>query len=58
MANQQTGRKKGRKVGRSRVKCAAYRSSRRREINKARKIRKHIKNHPNDLIAVAALAAR
>jgi hypothetical protein len=55
MAKQKAGGKKGRKVGRNKVKCEAYRKSGRREINKARKIRKHTKFHPNDLAALAAL---
>jgi hypothetical protein len=57
MALVKASRKKGRKCGRSRVKCERYRKLRRREINKARKVRKHIKHNPNDLLAVAALAA-
>ena len=55
MAKPQAGRKKGRKIGRNKVKCEAYRKAGRRERNKARKIRKHLKFHPNDLAALATL---
>lgn len=40
--------KKGRKVGRKKALCAAWRSSQRREFNKARRIIRHLKHHPNN----------
>lgn len=40
--------KKGRKVGRNAVRCKAYRTSQRREFNKARRIIKVLRKHPNN----------
>ena len=40
--------KKHRKHGRNKVKCSNYRSKGRREANKAKKLKKHLKRHPND----------
>ena len=55
MAKRQSNRsKKGRKIGRNKVKCAAYRASGRRERNKARRLRRHLRSHPNDGVALAA----
>lgn len=39
------------KEGRNKDKCAIYKSSNKRMINKKRKMNKHFKEHPNDLIA-------
>lgn len=36
------------KIGRYKLKCAAYSSSQRRLKNKKRKLAKHIKHQPND----------
>lgn len=47
--------KKGRKLGRNEKWCQAYRTRGQREKNKARKLRRHLKRHPEDLQAVAAL---
>jgi ribosomal protein S15P/S13E len=56
MAKQERpGGKKGRKIGRDKEKCARYRIQGRREINKIRKVRKHIRRHPNDIYAEEAL---
>lgn len=57
-----TGQKKKRdksnknaKYGRNKSWCNAYRASCRREINKRRKVRRHIRRHPNDREAQKAL---
>ena len=47
--------KKGRKIGRTEVKCKFYRSRMTREKNKERKLKRHLEWQPNDLIAKAAL---
>lgn len=44
-----------RKIGRSKVKCARYLSRHQREKNKNRRIKKHLKFHPNDKAAEEAL---
>lgn len=46
---------KARKVGRNKIKCANYRARFRREKNKERKIKKHLKRHPADAVAGEAL---
>lgn len=55
MANQRigTGKNGSRKVGRSLVKCAAYKNRKQREVNKIRNITKHLKTHENDLRSFA-----
>lgn len=57
MANQRigTGKNGSRKVGRSRVKCAAYKTRRQREKNKIRTIARHLKTHENDLASFARM---
>ncbi|MFQ6011539.1 MAG: hypothetical protein ACE5KG_05150 [Nitrososphaerales archaeon] len=49
------GGKKGRKIGRSKEKCQRYRAAGTREKNKIRKVRKHVRRHPNDAVARRAL---
>ena len=51
------GKKRGnsRKYGRNKDKCKTYRDYDMREKNKARKIRRHLKKHSQDDIALAAL---
>ncbi len=46
---------KNRKYGRARVGCERYRREGRREKNKARKLKRHLKNQPGDRAATAAL---
>lgn len=41
--------------GSNKLKCKAYRDSRIREINKKRKITKHLKDHPADKNSLQAL---
>lgn len=48
--------KKGRKVGRNKTTALAYKSSQRREFNKARRIKRHLKHHPNNQTAWERLA--
>ena len=49
------GGKTNRKLGRNEVKCKRYRAENRREKNKIRKIRKHLKRHINDRLAKRSL---
>ena len=44
-----------RKYGRNKVSCQRYKLEGRREKNKLIKIARHVKNHPNDLMAKALL---
>jgi len=46
--SQAKGGKKGRKIGRDKVKCARYRLEGRREKNKARRAAKRAKNNSTD----------
>ena len=55
MPSQQKIKAKGRKIGRNKKWCEAYRLLNRRLKNKLRKIRKHIKRFPEDKRAVSAL---
>jgi hypothetical protein len=49
MAEQQKAKAKGRKIGRNKKHQAAlYKSGARYEINKKRKMRRHIKSNPTD----------
>lgn len=41
-----------RKYGRNKVKCARYSSEGRYQTNKRRKLDRHIKKNPNDVIAI------
>lgn len=43
--------------GSMKLKCKAYRDRGIREINRKRKLNKHLVNHPNDLNAITALKA-
>jgi hypothetical protein len=45
------GGKRGRKVGRDKVKCTLYKAQHRREKNKARKLKKYLRKHSNDKCA-------
>lgn len=57
MAKRQTQKVKGcKKAGRNRAWCEAYRKRGQREINKRKKIIKHMKRFPNDRVAERALA--
>lgn len=47
--------KKGRKVGRNKLRCAAYRTAQRREFNKARRLIRYLKRHPRNGDAWTAL---
>lgn len=47
--------KKSRKHGRDKLRCAAYRTAQRREFNKARRLIKHMRKHPNTKGAAEAL---
>lgn len=41
-----------RKYGRNKVKCERYRASGRYETNKKRKLGRHIRKNPDDMIAI------
>lgn len=45
------------KKERNRVKCARYAASRKQQRSKEKRIKAHIKAHPNDLGAPKALSA-
>lgn len=49
------GGKKGRKIGRNKVKCERYLKQGRWERNKLRRLRKHVRHQPNDDEAKAAI---
>ena len=57
MAQVFTRKKSGgqRKIGRMKVWCNAYRLRGQREKSKKQKLLVHCSNHPNDLIAQAAI---
>ena len=58
MKGQQGQKQKGggsAKIGRNRIECERYRAQGRREKNKRRKLRKHIREYPGDLAAQKAL---
>lgn len=55
MAKTNDRSRSGRKIGRDKVKCQRYKISGIRERNKIRRIRKHLKFHPNDACASDAL---
>lgn len=44
-------KKGGRKIGRAAEKGKSYRAAGTRERNKEKKVRKHLKRHPNDKAA-------
>lgn len=57
MAKRQKEKVKGcKKGGRNRKWCETYRLVGQREVNKLRKIRRHIKRFPDDGVAKQALA--
>lgn len=47
--------KKNRKFGRNKLGCKAYLSAARREHNKVRRLRRHLKKFPQDSVAAAAV---
>lgn len=47
--------KKSRKVGRNKIRCAAYRVAQRQEFNKARRLIRHMRKHPDTKGAKEAL---
>lgn len=56
MPKRETGKSGGKKIGRSMrsPSYARYNNEYRKAKNKARKLKKHIKQHPNDSVAVKA----
>ena len=48
MATQSQQGNKNKKYGRNKAKCARYAANHKRERNKVRRIRRHLKQHPND----------
>jgi hypothetical protein len=46
--------KKGRKTGRNKLACSRYALEHRREKNKLRRLRRHLKKHSADLCAMTA----
>lgn len=52
----QTG-KGQRKAGRNKIPCQRYRNEMRQEKNKLRRLRRHLKRHPNDTPAVPVMEA-
>ena len=57
MKGQQQGKSGGAKIGRNRIPCERYRAQGRRERNKLRKLRKHVRGYPGDLAAKRCLVA-
>ena len=49
------GGKKGRKIGRNKLKCERYRAAHRREKNMARRAGRYLLKHPNDEGALGAI---
>ncbi len=49
------GGKKGRKIGNKAEGCKRYQAEGRREKNKRRRLRRHMKKYPNDMTAQTAL---
>ena len=47
----------GKKIGRNLAKCSTYRARCRREKNAERRLRRHVKNCPGDLVAAGFLAS-
>ena len=45
---------RGRKIGRNKKWCEAYTRAGRREINKRRRLRRHLRRLPNDAVAMEA----
>lgn len=43
------------KIGRDKKKCERYSSYGKRQRNKIKKITRHLKNHPNDVLTKTAL---
>ena len=56
MAKRGDKRNKNRKYDRNRKWCEAYRKAGTRERNKVRRIKAHLKRHPNDRVGQRALA--
>ena len=51
MASKKIAGGKNRKHGRNKIWCDAYRKRGQREKNKAKKVLKHLAQHPNDNVA-------
>lgn len=51
-------KRKGRQIGRNRKSCEAYRSRGQRERNALRKLKKHVRRHPNDALSAKALSRK
>jgi hypothetical protein len=49
------GGKKNRKWGRNKIKCQRYALERRGEKNKVKKLKKHLRHHPEDVQAKSRL---
>jgi len=49
------GGKKQRKFGRNKLGCSAYAGSHRREHNKIRRLKRHLKVFPDDKVAAKAV---
>jgi hypothetical protein len=49
------GGKKNRKWGSNKAYCLRYKNEGRQEKNRARRIKRHLKRHPNDLQGLEAL---
>lgn len=49
--------KKNRKWGRNKAFCERYRREGRQELNRIRRIKRHLRKYPNDLQAIMALEA-
>lgn len=55
MAQKQKKSGGNKKIGRNKIKCALYKSLKKREKNKIKKIEKHLKIHKDDLKSLEAL---
>lgn len=53
-STKQKAGKKNRKHGRNKLFCERYRREGRREKNKAIRLRKHLRRHPRDTVAMQA----
>ena len=52
MADARKGGKKGRKINRNRLWCESYQRRGQREINKARRLARHLRKYPDDRTAL------
>lgn len=54
MPAQQKAKAKGRKIGRGiKHQCTIYKTSGRQESGRKRRMRRHLRNHPNDIDGIA-----